>query len=315
MISLTTQAIIGFLVLSRSALGKPIPIFGIGQTKNSDPPTALSTASIDSTLVSPAKFSRVAYCPNDQVKDWKCGPACDSLPGVEVLTVGGDNQATPDFFVAFDPTSKSIVVSHQGTDPKSLLSDINDIKFKQVAMDAAQFKTIPSGVKVHDGFLYAWNRSSDVVLSTVTAGLKDKNVNSVQITGHSQGAAIALLDAMFLKAQLPADVKMNTVLFGLPRTGNQAFANFVDKQLGTTQMHVTNKNDPVPQVPPKFLSFQHPAGEVHIDQNNVTSACPGQENQNCQAKDNILQAVVADHLGPYFDNISFGSKGCTGATA
>lgn len=54
---------------------------------------------------------------------------------------------------------------------------------------------------------------------------------------------------------------------------------------GTALTHVTNQNDPVPTVPPRFLGFQHPQGEVHIqavDANgNATDvvSCAGQENE------------------------------------
>ena len=48
--------------------------------------------------------------------------------------------------------------------------------------------------------------------------------------------------------------------------------------------HVTNQNDPVPNVPPHALEFQHPAGELHIKSVDAATTnatmldCPGQEN-------------------------------------
>ncbi len=48
--------------------------------------------------------------------------------------------------------------------------------------------------------------------------------------------------------------------------------------------HVTNQDDPVPNVPPQFLEFQHPPGELHIEAVDDKTgdaqvvACPGQEN-------------------------------------
>ena len=99
--------------------------------------------------------------------------------------------------------------------------------------------------------------------------------------------------------------------------------------------HVTNQNDPVPLVPPQILSFQHPDGEIHItgvsDSGDATLvACPGQENsvclftaylrqrvltrkrgiQNCQDGNSALSSSVSNHLGPYFEGISFGGKAC-----
>lgn len=37
-----------------------------------------------------------------------------------------------------------------------------------------------------------------------------------------------MLDAVFLREQLPADIEVQTAVFGLPRGGNQAWADFVD---------------------------------------------------------------------------------------
>jgi hypothetical protein len=42
------------------------------------------------------------------------------------------------------------------------------------------------------------------------------------------GAAIATMDALMLKQNLPSSVQLTTTVYGLPRGGNQAFANFTD---------------------------------------------------------------------------------------
>lgn len=45
----------------------------------------------------------------------------------------------------------------------------------------------------------------------------------------SLGAAVAVMDAMMLRTKLPDSVQMTTTVFGLPRSGNQQWADFVDK--------------------------------------------------------------------------------------
>ena len=51
-----------------------------------------------------------------------------------------------------------------------------------------------------------------------------------------------------------------------------------------TFVHVTNQDDVVPNVPPHFLDFQHPSGELHIKSVDAATTnatildCPGQEN-------------------------------------
>lgn len=48
----------------------------------------------------------------------------------------------------------------------------------------------------------------------------------VVLTGHSLGAAIALLDAVYLPLHLPSGITFTTSVFGLPRVGNPAFASY-----------------------------------------------------------------------------------------
>lgn len=48
------------------------------------------------------------------------------------------------------------------------------------------------------------------------------------LVGHSLGAAIATLDAVYLKLALPASTTIKVINHGSPRIGNQAFANYID---------------------------------------------------------------------------------------
>ena len=131
------------LQLPLAARGAPVPgIFDalglgdinidIGDTSDTAP-TPVSQEDISGTLVRPALFARVAYCSSARVQDLSCGEQCDALGGnVTVLATGGDGGRTPRFYVAHDAAEDQIVVAHQGTDPKNLLSDLNDINFIQV---------------------------------------------------------------------------------------------------------------------------------------------------------------------------------------
>jgi predicted lipase len=99
------------------------------------------------------------------------------------------------------------------------------------------------------------------------------DTTSVTTVGHSLGAAISLLDAVYLPLWLPSTTKFKTIVYGLPRVGNQAFANYVDAH--ATLTHINNEKDPVPTLPGMFLGFVHPAGEVHIEASGEWANCPG----------------------------------------
>lgn len=131
---------------------------------------------------------------------------------------------------------------------------------------------------------------------------------NVVTVGHSLGAALALLDAIYLPLHLSSDTTFKTVGYGLPRVGNQAFADYVDAQL-TDFTRVNNKKDPVPILPFRLLGFEHPSGEVHIQEGGSWDSCPGQENTDSRCEDGLVPSIlvsdVDDHNGPY-DSVEMG---------
>ena len=117
------------------------------------------------------------------------------------------------------------------------------------------------------------------------------------------GAAISLLHAVYLPLHLPT-AKITFIGFGVPRVGNQAFANYLDAHAAVTSItHVNNKEDIVPILPGMFLGYHHPSGEVHIMDSGGWVACPGQDNESdeCIVGDvaNIFEGDESDHDGPY----------------
>ncbi|PIL29756.1 hypothetical protein GSI_08195 [Ganoderma sinense ZZ0214-1] len=319
MVRILLNSFLGVAALAALAQAAPTPLFGIniGSGKETNgKPTSVSQTSIKTDLQRPAQFARAAYCPTDQVEKWSCGSSCKALPNVKVLAAGGDDGEIPSFFIAEDPDQKTVVVAHQGTDPQHVLSIANDVEFKQVAANKTLFPQAAKGVQLHSGFQATQGRTADLVLATVKSALKKSGYKKVLVTGHSLGAAIASLDAAMLRMALSKDVAVKSVVFGLPRVGNSDWATLLNKLIPDFA-HVTNQDDPVPNVPPHFLDFEHPAGELHINTvNNSTGAaamvaCPGSENDNCAAGNSALDTSIPNHLGPYFNDISFGAKACT----
>jgi len=126
------------------------------------------------------------------------------------------------------------------------------------------------------------------------------------------GAAISLLDAVYLELHLPSSITVRSVLYGLPRVGNPAFASYIDAHVNL--VHITNMLDPIPIVPGEFLGFAHPQGEEHILSGTDWVACAGDDNPSVDcstgAVPTILTSNILNHLGPY-NGILLGTEACT----
>ncbi|KAJ7653405.1 alpha/beta-hydrolase [Mycena rosella] len=289
------------------------PIFGLGSSSEATgAPTAVSLATANATLLRPAQFSRAAYCSSASLTTWSCGLPCETLSGVTFLQSGGDQGLIPLYFIAHDAVDQSLVVAHEGTDPDNILSILNDAELLLEDIDTTRFpQAAGKGIKVHSGFQETFERTADGLLAGVKAGLASTGVNKVVVTGHSLGAALATMTGAMIKGAVDPSVNVVVTTFGLPRGGNQAWANFLDSNVGVT--FVTNQNDPVPTVPPLLLGFAHSSGEVHIVDSSQTNlvACPGHDNEHCATGNSLFHVSIANHLGPYFDDITFGGAVCS----
>ncbi|KAF8320774.1 alpha/beta-hydrolase [Clavulina sp. PMI_390] len=265
------------------------------------------TASAETVYTPYALFASAAYCPASETITWSCGASCSAISNFVPYGSGGDGDATQYWYVGYDSTYfNAIVVAHQGTDPSKILSIIDDISFVLEPLDSTLYPGLPSTLKAHSGFQATHDRAAPGVLAAVQKAMAATKSTHVVITGHSLGAAIALLDALYLPLHLPSGTTFSTAVFGLPRVGNPAFASYVDAHV-TNFAHVTNKKDPVPIVPGRFLGFAHPSNEKHIVTSGVAAgdwyACDGQDNTSTDcstgAVPNIFVSSESDHDGPY----------------
>jgi predicted lipase len=119
-------------------------------------------------------------------------------------------------------------------------------------------------------------RSATAILSAVKNTLKANPYFSVIIVGHSLGGTIALLDGLFLVLQSIVSLEnVRVISYGMPRVGNQAFADLVDDLLSGVVTHVNNREDPIPTMPDRLLGYHHSSGEVHIQDSGEWNVCPG----------------------------------------
>ncbi|KZS94077.1 alpha beta-hydrolase [Sistotremastrum niveocremeum HHB9708] len=277
--------------------------------------TTLSSSQI-STYTPYAQFARAAYCNPLLTAGWFCGQACEANSDFIPYLVGGDGNIVQFFFVGYEPKTRSVVVAHQGTDPTQFLSLLTDVDILMTTLNPSLFPGMSSSIEVHAGFANEHALTASSILSTVKTIIKQKGATSVTLVGHSLGGALALLDAVFMKVNLPSNIAIKLVAFGLPRVGNPAFASWVDSHISDVT-HINNVLDPIPIVPGRFLGFQHPHGEVHIVTDSALDwvSCPGDDDatdSQCTIASvpNILESDILDHLGPY-NGVYIGTLSCT----
>lgn len=139
----------------------------------------------------------------------------------------------------------------------------NEIKDVLVDIDFWQ-KTIPydntqTKIRVHKGFYKSYLSVRIRILSY----LIENKVKSLYVTGHSYGAALAILAAVDIQYNLPNIEIKKVVTFGSPRVGNKEFISSFNKRVPQT-FRVENGNDLITRLPPFFMGYGHIGNTVHI---------------------------------------------------
>ncbi|KAJ7272653.1 alpha/beta-hydrolase [Mycena haematopus] len=287
------MASLAAILLALASLTAAAPALSARQTI-----TALSSTQV--SAFKPYSFYAAAgYCSPASTLAWDCGVNCAGAnPAFHPVASGGDGSSVQFWFVGVDTTLGTVIVSHQGTDPSAILPLITDSEFFLGTLNSTLFPGLSSSIEVHDGFRDAQAKSATQVLAAVKTALSQSGLKKVTIVGHSLGGAIALIDSIYLPLHITG-VTFKTIVYGLPRVGNQAFAN--QASVGNTVTHINNKEDPVPILPGMFLGYHHPTGEVHIQDSGVWDTWQDNPSDLCSTGDvpNILESDESDHDGPY----------------
>ncbi|KIJ21165.1 hypothetical protein PAXINDRAFT_66454 [Paxillus involutus ATCC 200175] len=185
---------------------------------------ALTTVQID-YFTPYTYYASAGHCIPSQILAWDCGTSCPENPDVEPVASGGDGAFVQYWFVGYDSNLDTVIVSHQGTDPSKIVPLVTDVDMFLTNLDSALFPGISSSIKVHNGFGDAQASSATDVLAAVKTATSKYITTSVTMVGHSLGAAITLLDSVHLPLWLPAGTTFKTIVYGLPRVENKAFAD------------------------------------------------------------------------------------------
>lgn len=166
--------------------------------------------------------------------------------------------------------TKEIIVAIPGTN--GVHDVVTDVSIILVPYIAPNIKC-PSPCKVHVGFLAAWNSVASDVMNEVQSALASNPGYTTTVSGHSLGGGVAALAFASLKN---GDFKVTQgYTYGQPRTGNKAFANYIDTVSGASD------SDPgvlyrVTHADGKTLSFRNQAteGRTNLVWQIMCQSCP-----------------------------------------
>lgn len=154
---------------------------------------------------------------------------------------------------------KTLCISFRGTDSfKDLIADARFWKKK------IPYNNPDSGIRVHSGFIDRYKKTQirNCILSCITP-----KIEKIQLTGHSYGAALAVLCAVDLQYHF-SKKDYEVFLFGCPRVGNRAFAASYNKRIFKT-LRFENGNDLVTKLPFRILGYCHVGTKIHVGNRRI----------------------------------------------
>jgi triacylglycerol lipase len=135
------------------------------------------------------------------------------------------------------------VLSFRGTEVTERSDIVADMK-------AGKNIETQAGGKVHSGFRSELNK----IWSDIEKSVAD--IEKLDVTGHSLGAAMATIAASRIQSKV-----QTLVTFGSPRVGDKHFVS----SLNVCHYRVQNNCDSVTKVPPRLMGFRHHGTHVYIN--------------------------------------------------
>ncbi len=175
----------------------------------------------------------------------------DNMPNCRLSSYEILEDKSTDIECFIKKSGSEVLIIFRGTDSK--INWANNFYFCK--------KTIPYGnnsskIKVHSGFLTGYKSIRKKIHQRIP-----KDICRIKITGHSLGAALAVLCAVDIQYNFKnADIE--AYLFGCPRVGNKDFVKSYNKRVFKT-LRVTNGNDIVTKLPLKLSGYRHVGINIH----------------------------------------------------
>lgn len=212
---------------------------------------------------------------------------CQTPPAGTVVQGFANADPTTEMTLFRDDSRQELIMAFPGTaGVQDLLTDINKMLVPYVTPGV----NCPA-CRVHRGVLKSWNAIQPQARQVIDDALAEYPTYKFKIVGHSLGGALTKFAYASFASQ-GYDV-VAAYSYGEFRTGNQAFADFIDNLSGNTDdnqgpyFRVTHAADGVPQVLPTQLGYRHSRSEYWFrrgaDGPSTTFRCYGQEPSDCKS--------------------------------
>lgn len=240
---------------------------------------------------------------------------CISPGGLEKLETIRNAETDVNGWILRDAAAEELLLVFRGT-----LSATNFEQDENYTITPFEILPECAGCQVHGGYYLAWASVYETVRDRVAAHAAANPGYRLVITGHSLGGSLAALAAAQLAAAHPG-AELYTL--GEPRTGNPAFASFLDAAYGVAagpggarSFRLTHEDDGIPDLPGRDLGYAHHgieywsrdregSGNVYVC---VADAAPGGEAEFCCEAENG-SGINAAHL-TYFRKTVLVSSQC-----
>jgi len=206
-------------------------------------------------------FAAPSSC--DNLTDWQC-KLCLKYPASQGTVVHAHiahSEQGMHAYIATNVNYPAIIVAFRGTmDSKDYKVDA---EFRMVPFkDEIVLQDNHGKPKVHRGFLNAWDSASTEIIETVEHLLDDGH-ETIWVTGHSLGGALAGIAGLVLAAHFP-NVKVVIRALEPPRAGNTDFASLFREFTNLDYRRTVHSRDPIPHLLAHMLGYRHVGLEYWI---------------------------------------------------
>lgn len=138
--------------------------------------------------------------------------------------------------VAYNKSANTALVAFRGTENlQDWLADFDAVLIN--------YEPVGNSGLVHMGFQLVYEQVRGTLPPLIAVGCA--GCTRILVTGHSLGAALAVLSALDIAKNIPPNIVPELYTFAGPRTGNPTFANIFNGVIGTCY-RVVNKLEIVP---------------------------------------------------------------------